>query len=82
MNIPGGPTELFAEIAAHNPTFYADLTLPQTLNKYQFTVNNPLRFVDPDGHQEVIADTLTRAAQDPVGTAKAAGQFCWSVLER
>ncbi|HEV8427564.1 MAG TPA: RHS repeat-associated core domain-containing protein [Pyrinomonadaceae bacterium] len=71
----GGPTELFAEVAAHNPTFYADLTCPQTLNKYHFTVNNPLRFVDPDGHQETISDRLSRAAKDPVGTAKAAGSF-------
>jgi hypothetical protein len=66
---------LFAEVAAHNPTFYADLTCPQTLNKYHFTVNNPLRFVDPDGHQETISDRLSRAAKDPVGTAKAAGSF-------
>ena len=31
--------------------FYAELTQPQSLNKYQYCYNNPLRFVDPDGHQ-------------------------------
>jgi RHS repeat-associated protein len=48
----GGPDELFdfVDVAAANPTFYADLTNPQSLNKYQYTYNNPLRYTDPSGH--------------------------------
>jgi RHS repeat-associated protein len=48
----GGPVELyyFVSDAAANPTFYADLRNPQSLNKYQYSYNNPLRYVDPDGH--------------------------------
>jgi RHS repeat-associated protein len=40
----GGPDELFifADAASANPTFYADLTNPQSLNKYQYTYNSPL----------------------------------------
>jgi hypothetical protein len=48
----GGHVEIFAAAAQANATFYADLTNPQTLNKYQFCVNNPLRYTDPSGHQE------------------------------
>ena len=29
---------------------YADITDPQSLNKFSYTYNNPLRYVDPDGH--------------------------------
>jgi RHS repeat-associated protein len=48
----GGPDELydFVDDAADNPTFYAELDNPQSLNKYQYTYGNPLRYVDPDGH--------------------------------
>lgn len=37
------------------PLPYADITDPQTLNKYAYVRNNPLRFVDPDGHEDVAA---------------------------
>src|SRR6185295_12606261 len=37
----GGPDELyyFVDDAADNPTFYADLLRPQSLNKYQYSFN-------------------------------------------
>jgi RHS repeat-associated protein len=48
----GGPDELydFADDASDNPTFYADTSEPQSLNKYQYTYNNPLNMTDDDGH--------------------------------
>lgn len=51
----GGPVELyfFASNAASNPTFYADIYDPQSLNKYQYCFNNPLSYVDPDGHDGI-----------------------------
>ncbi len=30
---------------------YADILNPQSLNKYQYSYNNPLRYIDPTGHQ-------------------------------
>jgi RHS repeat-associated protein len=71
----GGPTELFAEVAAHNSTFYADIFDPQSLNKYAYCLNNPLIFVDPDGHQSVASDALAlqtiNSSQIAVGIGKA-----------
>lgn len=48
----GGPDELFdfEEDASTNPTFYADLTNPQSFNKYQYTYNNPYKYTDSSGH--------------------------------
>ena len=49
----GGPEDLydFVEDAADNPTIYADLDEPQSLNKYVYCLNNPLAYIDPDGHK-------------------------------
>ena len=63
----GGPDELyyFVDDASENPTFYADLSNPQSLNKYQYSYNNPLRYVDPDGHDPCCQqqdDTQRRVA--------------------
>lgn len=57
----GGPVELynFAGDASDNPTFYGDIANPQTLNKYQYCLNNPQKYVDPSGHQE-RADIIQR----------------------
>src|SRR5690349_22324332 len=46
----GGPEEIFEDVDPHDPLFYADATEPQSLNKYHYCLNNPLRYIDPDGH--------------------------------
>lgn len=61
----GGPEELydFVDDASENPTFYADPSNPQSLNKYQYSYNSPLRYVDPDGHEPAP----NPEPQDPCG---------------
>jgi RHS repeat-associated protein len=59
----GGPHESFyvGELIPPDPILYAELTEPQSFNKYQYCLNNPLRYVDPDGHQTAAADALKAA---------------------
>ena len=48
----GGADELGILGSGHpekQALFYADITNPQSLNKYHYCLNNPLRYVDPDG---------------------------------
>jgi RHS repeat-associated protein len=35
---------------------FGDITSPQSLNKYQYCYNNPLRFVDPNGHDALYVE--------------------------
>jgi RHS repeat-associated protein len=70
----GGPVDLldFADVAAQNPTFYGDILNPQSLNKYAYCYNNPLRYVDPDGHGPL--DKVLSVAGDFVqGVGKGVG---------
>jgi RHS repeat-associated protein len=56
----GGPNELFdfTGVAAANPTFYGDITHPQSFNKYHYCYDNPLIDIDPDGHQQALTQRI------------------------
>jgi RHS repeat-associated protein len=44
----GGPDELYMCVKrrCRQPTFYSEPNNPQSLNKYQYTYNNPLRYTE------------------------------------
>ena len=44
---------------------YADITNPQSLNKYAYTYNNPLRYNDPTGHVCLFGWGTTCKQPDP-----------------
>jgi RHS repeat-associated protein len=48
----GGIVDPFTgqDIETNTALPYADITDPQTLNKYAYVRNNPLRYIDPTGH--------------------------------
>lgn len=48
----GGAVDPFTgqQASQPGPLPYSDITNPQTLNKYAYVMNNPLRYTDPDGH--------------------------------
>ncbi len=48
----GGIVDVFSgrDIETNTALPYADITDPQTLNKYGYVRNNPMRYTDPDGH--------------------------------
>jgi RHS repeat-associated protein len=64
----GGAVDPFTgkPVGQPGPLPYADITNPQTLNKYAYVINNPLKYTDPDGHLFApwhFAITLVAAAK-------------------
>jgi RHS repeat-associated protein len=76
----GGPNDLWSIRSGDSRTqalVYADATNPQSLNKYLYAYNNPLRYVDQDGHnpQEGVEYQL-RADEKAFAAGKiTAGEF-------
>lgn len=52
------------DIEAPGPLPYADINDPQTLNKYAYVRNNPLRYIDPNGHGKCDMDANDCAEQN------------------
>jgi RHS repeat-associated protein len=48
----GGPVDAFSsnDPLQTDPLPYANIVNPQSLNKYAYTYNNPVRYIDPNGH--------------------------------
>jgi RHS repeat-associated protein len=61
----GGPDDALSgrDITPPGPLPYADIGNPQSLNKYAYAYNNPLRYTDPDGHLVLLANTTNRDRQ-------------------
>jgi RHS repeat-associated protein len=57
---PGGSVDPFTgeQVGQPGPLPYADITNPQSLNKYAYVLNNPLRYTDPDGHFAIADDAV------------------------
>ncbi len=64
----GGIVDPFTgqQVGQPGPLPYADITDPQTLNKYVYVRNNPLRYIDPDGHDfwDYVKGTINAFTSD------------------
>jgi hypothetical protein len=68
----GGPVDLFdPSPPTPDPLPYADIFNPQSLNKYTYVYNNPLRYVDPNGHDawDIIKGAANAFGSDFFGGA-------------
>ena len=65
----GGIVDPFTggQVEQPGPLPYADIFDPQTLNKYGYVRNNPLRYTDPDGHAFGIDDLVGAVGGAAVG---------------
>ena len=42
----------FGRFARPDDTHFMDLSIPQSMNLYAYTTNNPSRYIDPNGHEQ------------------------------
>lgn len=68
----GWPTR--QDIETNTALPYANITDPQTLNKYGYVRNNPLRYVDPDGHAFGLDDLAGSLIGGTVGALVEVGK--------
>ncbi len=75
----GGVVDAHTGLSAEQPgpLPFSDITQPQTLNRYGYVLNNPMRYTDPDGHcVDVMTCGLEGAAigapLGPLGSASGA----------
>jgi len=69
----GGPIDAFSsnDPLLPGPLPYADISNPQSLNKYPYAYNNPLSYTDPTGHCPLCVSALVGAL---VGAAAETGR--------
>jgi RHS repeat-associated protein len=67
----GGIVDPFTgrQLGQPGPLPYSDISDPQTLNKYAYVRNSPLRYVDPDGHADKEATLTDRIVLGVTGIA-------------
>jgi RHS repeat-associated protein len=79
----GGPIDLFEDDGPASQALpYADINDPQSLNKYAYTYNNPLRYTDPNGHcpecleiEEVVVTVGAAAATGALSGAETGAEI-------
>lgn len=66
----GGPLDLYGpNLTDVGPLPYANIFNPQSLNKYGYTYDNPLRYIDPDGHDIDFTNDDVEKCSTPSGTS-------------
>lgn len=65
----GGAVDAFTggQVGVPGPLPYADITNPQSLNKYAYVMNSPLRYTDPQGHCAGALAPICMAGNTPIG---------------